>query len=163
MGLLAVTLTFLAGLTYSMSSVSDCSNGLSLFKLTSMSFSPDPTVAGENSTLLLSMTVPEQIEDGTATYDTTYNFIPFSPTVDPLCEAVVCPIKTGVLDTVSSYPISNDLTGSLILKITWRDSLGKLLMCVSVRTTLGDATKQLVYVPPRKFRRHRGNITNSSA
>lgn len=121
-----------------LSSVSDCSNGAALFTLTSMSFSPDPTVPGENSTLLLSMNVPTEVTNGTATYSTTYNFIPFSPTTDPLCYVTVdCPIQVGTLSTRSSYPIPADLKGTMQIRITWNDMDGNLLMCVAVNTKLG--------------------------
>ena len=125
-------------------SVSDCSSGKSLFTLTSMSFSPDPTVPGQNSTLLLSMSVPEQVTNGTATYTTTYNFLPLTPTVDALCGVTVpCPIYVGKLDTVSSYPIDASLSGSLAIKIEWAELTGRQLLCVSIKTKLGDATKQV--------------------
>lgn len=123
---------------YSFATVSDCSNGASLFKLTSMSFSPDPTVPGQNSTLLLSMNVPEQINDAsaTATYSTTYNFIPFAPTVDSLCDVTIpCPIKIGVLDTYSTFPVDPTLSGSLQVKIEWKDS--RQLLCILIKTKVG--------------------------
>ena len=133
--------TFLFALLLSASScfasVTDCSNGGSLFKLTSMSFSPDPTVAGENSTLLLSMTVPQEIASGTATYTTTYNFIPFSPTVEPLCDkTVVCPILVGDLHTYSSFPIDSSLSGTLQLRIEWKDLSEIQLLCVAIKTKI---------------------------
>ena len=128
-------LTLLASVCFG--SVTDCSNGDSLFKLTSMSFSPDPTVAGENSTLLLSMTVPQEITDGTAIYTTTYNYIPFSPTVDPLCDVTVpCPILVGDLHTYSSFPIDPSLSGSLQLKIEWKDLNSLPLLCVLIKTKI---------------------------
>ena len=125
-----------------LASVTDCSKGMALFKLSSMSFSPDPTVAGENSTLLLSMTVPEEIASGTATYSTTLNFISFAPTVESLCDLTVpCPIRVGTLDTISSYPIDGTLSGSLTIKIEWKDT-DKLLLCVQIKTKLGRELKQ---------------------
>jgi hypothetical protein len=138
MGILfALSLLFTLGTA----SVTDCSNGASLFKLTSMSFSPDPTVPGQNSTLLLSMTVPQEItvaDGATATYTTTYNFIPLSPTVDPLCDVTIpCPILIGALDTYSSIPIDASLTGTLQLKIEWKDAKAQQLMCVLIKTKLG--------------------------
>uniref|UniRef100_A0A6C0K829 MD-2-related lipid-recognition domain-containing protein n=1 Tax=viral metagenome TaxID=1070528 RepID=A0A6C0K829_9ZZZZ len=126
-----------------LASVSDCSSGTSLLQLTSLSFSPDPTVPGQNSTLLLSMKVPEEITNGTTTYSTTYNFIPLKPTTDDLCDTVVCPIIPGSLDTRSSYPIDKTLSGSMTLKIEWKDLTGRQLLCVSVKTKLGDAAKQV--------------------
>jgi len=125
-------------------SVSDCSNGQSLFRPTSMSFSPDPTVPGKNSTLLLSMKVPEAINNGTATYSVTYNFIPFQPTVDDLCVTTVpCPINEGSLQTLSTYPIDPSLSGSMTIKVEWADLTGRQLLCVSIKTKLGNAAKQV--------------------
>jgi len=138
-----VPLLALFGLTPVAASVADCSAGKSLFQLTSMSFSPDPTVPGQNSTLLLSMKIPEEINNGTATYTTTYNFLPLKPTTDDLCDTVVCPINDGYLDTRSSFPIDKSLSGVMSLKIQWTDLTGRQLLCVLVKTTLGDAGKQV--------------------
>ena len=134
-----------------LSSVSDCSNGASLFHPITMSFSPDPTVPGENSTLVLSLKVPEEINNGTATYTTTYNFIPFAPTTDDLCGFTVpCPIKEGILETRSSYPIDPNLSGTMTLKVEWKDLTGRQLLCVFIKTTLGKATKQLSVIRGNK-------------
>jgi hypothetical protein len=126
-------------------SVSDCSNGKALLTIDSMSFTPDPTVPGMNSTLLLSLSVPEEITNGTVTYSTTYNYLPLNPTVEDLCGVTVpCPIAVGSLDTVSSYPIGTSLSGSLVLKIEWTELTGRQLLCVSIKTKLGAYDKQLV-------------------
>lgn len=115
-------------------SVKDCATPDALFKMTSMSFSPDPPVKGQNSTLLLSMNVPSEVVGGTVTYSPTYNFIPLSPTTEGLCTNVPngCPIRVGKLDTVSSMPFDPSLSGTLVLKIEWKDLSKKQLMCVSV-------------------------------
>ena len=139
--MLALLLAYLT--SAALASVSDCSNGASLFHLTSLSFSPDPTVPGQNSTLLLSMKIPEEITNGTATYSTTYNFIPLKPTIDDLCHTVACPIVPGSLNTRSSYPIDKTLSGSMTLKLEWKDLTGRQLLCVNVKTKLGDAAKQV--------------------
>jgi len=134
-----VTLSFLlfSYLSQGQATVSDCSKG-ALFKLTSMSFLPDPPVKGQNSTLFLSMNVPSAVEGGTATYSATYNFIPLSPTTDDLCMVVPagCPIQTGALHTVSSIPFDGSLVGSLTLKIVWKDLAAEQLICVLIKTTL---------------------------
>jgi hypothetical protein len=115
--------------------VSDCSNGGSVFKVTSMSFTPDPMVKGQNSTLLLSMSVPEVITDGTARYTTTYNFIPFSPTVEALCGVTIpCPVTIGNLDTYSSFPADSSLSGSIQVKIEWTDQNSRQLLCILIKT-----------------------------
>lgn len=119
----------------SLGSVKDCSQGQSLFKITSMSFSPDPPVRGENSTLLLSIDVPTQVDAGTATYSYTYNSIPLTPDIKNLCLELPsgCPIMPGQLQTVSSFPIdSTTPTGTIVAKIQWSDTMKTNLMCVAV-------------------------------
>jgi hypothetical protein len=117
-------------------SVTDCSKGASLFKIDSMSFSPDPAIKGQNSTLLMSSTVPEQITGGTAKYSIKYSFIPLTPTIEDLCKAVSCPIMVGKLDTVSSYPIDKSLSGSITIQIDWADQTGRQLLCVLIQTKI---------------------------
>jgi hypothetical protein len=118
--------------------VSDCSKATALFKLTSLSFLPDPPVKGQNSTLFLSMNVPSAVEGGTATYSVTYNFIPLSPTIDDLCMVAPagCPIMPGTLNTVSSIPFDGSLVGSLTFKIEWKDLAAEQLMCVLIKTNI---------------------------
>jgi len=130
-------LSFLLFSQVTRASVSDCSRG-ALFKLTSMSFMPDPPIKGQNSTLFLSMNVPSAVTGGTATYTVTYNYIPLTPTTDNLCTVVPagCPIMPGTLDTVSSIPFDGSLSGLLNLKIEWKDLAAKQLMCVFVKTTV---------------------------
>jgi hypothetical protein len=147
-----------SSVTPATASVADCSAGKSLFRLTSMSFSPDPTVPGQNSTLLLSMKIPEEINNGTATYTSTYNFIPLTPSTDELCGTTVnCPIGEGYLDTRSSFPIDKSLSGSLTLKVVWRDLTGRQLLCVVIKTKLGDAAKQLAL----RYKSLRGNYNRT--
>jgi hypothetical protein len=129
MGLLA-----LLAYSYSIGSVKDCSNGLSKMRVNSMSFLPDPAVKGQNSTLALSLDNPSEVLAGTATYSFTYNFIPLAPEVKDLCGEVPggCPIKVGILDTTSSYLIDPSLSGTLVLKIQWKDKVNTELLCISV-------------------------------
>jgi hypothetical protein len=118
-----------------------------------MDFFPEPPVVGQNATLKLGMEVPEAINDGTATYSVTLNFIPFQPTVDPLCETTIaCPIEVGHLDTSSTFAFP-DVNGLMKLTIEWADGAGRQLMCVEISETLDDpASKQLVvYKSWKKF------------
>lgn len=129
-------MNILALLAYVVSaSVSDCSKGASLFKITSMSFSPDPPIPGQNSTLRLSMNVPTAVSGGTATYSPTYNFIPLNPSTDDLCTTLPsgCPIAVGQLDTISTFPVDSTLTGTLALNIQWKDLASNPLLCVDVK------------------------------
>jgi hypothetical protein len=133
----AVSFLLFSYITHSKARVSDCSKG-ALFKLTSMSFMPDPPIKDQNSTLFLSMNVPSVVTGGTATYTVTYNTIPLTPTTDNLCTVVPsgCPIMPGTLDTVSSIPFDGSLSGLLNLKIEWKDLAAEQLMCVLVKTTV---------------------------
>jgi hypothetical protein len=118
--------------TVAHASVTDCSKGTSLFKITALSLTPDPPVKGQNTTLSVSMIVPEVITDGTVTYTTTYNFIPFAPSVESLCGTVPCPIPTGPQTVSSSYPIDASLSGTVTIKIEWKDLIPRQLLCVSM-------------------------------
>jgi hypothetical protein len=126
LGLLASALT--------LSSVTDCSKGASQIKITSMTFQPDPPVKGQNSTLNLSLNLPNDIVAGYATYSVTYNFIPLTPDVKDLCGEVPggCPIKAGPLQLSSSYPIDPSLRGTIVAKIQWKDTANTELLCVSI-------------------------------
>ena len=132
------SLIALLAFTSANASVTDCSKGASLFKINSMSFLPEPAVKGQNSTLLLSTTVPEQITGGTAKYSIKYNFIPLTPTIEDLCTVVSCPIMVGKLDTVSSYPIDKSLSGSIAIQVDWADQTGRQLLCVLIQTKIAE-------------------------
>jgi hypothetical protein len=132
-------------------SVIDCSAGKSLFSVTSMSFSPDPAVSGQNSTLNLSMNVPEQINDGTATYKITFNFVPVSTNSEKLCDIVPCPIMPGPLSIVSSYDFSGVPSGTIKADIKWVDMNSRNLLCVSISTKTGNDAKQLSVYSTKPF------------
>jgi len=124
----------LLGSVMALGSVKDCSNGASVCKITSMSFSPDPPIKGQNSTLNLSLNVPSDIMGGTAIYSFKYNFIPITPEVKDLCGEVPggCPIKAGPLNVMASYPIDTTLSGTITAQIQWKDIANIELLCVSV-------------------------------
>ena len=134
----AISFLVFSYLTGSLAIVSDCSKPSALFKLTSMSFLPDPPVKGQNSSLILSMSVPSSVSGGSAIYTVTYNSIPLTPTTDNLCSVAPagCPIMPGTLDTVSSIPFDGSLSGSLNFKIEWKDLDAGQLMCVLIKTKL---------------------------
>jgi len=115
-------------------SITDCSAGKSLFKVQALGFWPDPAIKKDNSTISFAYTVPEPgFTGGTATYTPTYNFIPLSPTVEDLCKNVNCPILPGTYNqsTSSTFP---DLSGSLNIKIEWKDKTGAQLLCALIKT-----------------------------
>jgi hypothetical protein len=117
-----------------MGSVGSCGTPTK-FTLNSAGFWPDPALRNENSTVSIDFTVPEGLEvtAGTVTYSTTYNFIPFSPTVEDICTQTTCPIIAGKYNQ-SSSSIFPDLTGSLTVKTEWADETGTPLLCFIVKT-----------------------------
>lgn len=127
-------LTLMALATNTVATITDCSNGKSLFSIQGLGFWPDPAVKKENSTVSFAYTVPEPgFTGGTASYAATYNFIPISPTVEDLCKSVVCPILPGPynMSTSSTFP---DLNGQLTIKLEWKDLTGAQLLCALIKT-----------------------------
>ena len=127
-----LTLTALA--TNTGATITDCSNGKSLFSIQGLGFWPDPAVKNANSTISFAYTVPEPgFPGGTATYAATYNFIPITPTVEDLCKNVACPMLPGPynMSTSSTFP---DLNGQLTIKLVWKDLTGAQLLCAQIKT-----------------------------
>jgi hypothetical protein len=111
----------LAFLAFADSKVSDCTKAsASRFTVQSLSLTPPDQVSpGENVTLSLIYTNPTLVTDGTVTTSVTYNFIPLTPTVEPLCKSVSCPLEPGQHDGGVSYNFPTGLSGSVVTKIVW--------------------------------------------
>lgn len=127
-------LSLLLAVTAVPPTVKDCSNGASVFQINAASISPTDPIPGQNVTLHLEYTVPNGviITGGQAKFAVTYNFIPFSPTIEPLCEDIPCPLGPGSYsnDTVSMWP--SGLSGTVISTLTWQDENAKQLLCISI-------------------------------
>jgi hypothetical protein len=123
-----------AGFVAANASITNCGQG-SRFTLTDLVLHPDPPVPGK----LVDMTVhfinpgPEVV-DGKVTTSVTLNFIPFQPTVKPLCEDTVCPVIIGPNDRSTSSIWPETVTGSLSSKIVWNGVDGAELLCISIKT-----------------------------
>lgn len=111
----------LAFLSLSNAKVIDCTKAsASSFKINSLSLSPpDHASPGENVTLGLLYTNPFLVTDGTVTTSVTYNFIPLTPSVEPFCTSVFCPLQPGQHDGGVSFAFPAGLSGSLVTKIVW--------------------------------------------
>lgn len=110
-----------------------CSSTNSLLKITDLIFSPDPPIANQNTTLYLKFNNPgSPITDGTSTTVVTYNFIPFSPTVEPLCQNTVCPVPSGLTEQSSSSIWPPSLSGTVATTITWTDLQKNQLLCMKI-------------------------------
>jgi hypothetical protein len=111
----------LAFLSFADAKVTDCTKAsASRFTIQSLSLTPPDQVSpGENVTLGLIYTNPALVTDGTVTTSVTYNFIPLTPIVEPLCKSVPCPLEPGQHDGGVSYTFPAGLSGSVATKIVW--------------------------------------------
>lgn len=118
--------------------ISDCGGGKSLFSIKALSLAPAQPVAGENVSLHLEYTVPNglTVTGGEARYAVTYNFIPLTPTVEPLCRNIPCPLSTGSYSNTTYMLWPSGLSGSLNTKITWVDVNARQLLCVNIVANL---------------------------
>jgi hypothetical protein len=109
--------------------IKDC-NTASVFRPTQLAVYPDPPVPGQPVKLTLIFDNPgPQIDDGTVTTTLSVNFIPFSPSTNPLCDNTKCPIITGSNDR-STESIWPDVTGVVKSKITWNGPNNEQLLCI---------------------------------
>lgn len=134
MRILRSLVTLLAATAATAATVRTCLTEYSLFKISDLKLDPASPSPGQDVALTLSYQVPEgvSVSDGTATYDLTFNFIPLTPTVHPLCEDVTCPILPGshTNTTISKWP--EGVTGSFKSKITWRNGGAETLLCMEM-------------------------------
>lgn len=134
-GLIAAAAGFLRmPWTTKQTKVADCGGGKSLFTIQSLSLDPAQPAPNDNVSLHLEYAVPLSvtITGGEARYAGTYNFIPLTTTVEPLCANVPCPLSTGFYTNTSSMVWPSGLSGSLVSKITWVDTDSRLLLCMSI-------------------------------
>jgi hypothetical protein len=121
----------LRGLPTADATIVDCGAGGSLFTITKLSQDPPDTVStGQNTTLTLFYTAPEEITAGTVTKSITLNFIPFSPTTEDLCTNAPCPITVGDHDGSSWFLFPEGVSGTLVSTVKWQDTAGRLLLCI---------------------------------
>lgn len=114
--------------------VKDCSAGTSLFTLNSASVLPDFPKAGDNVYITLFYTVPNgvRVTSGTSEYSATYNYIPLSKTVEPLCANVPCPLGSGQYTNQTETVWPSGLSGTLNTQMKWVSLDNKLLLCLGV-------------------------------
>ena len=126
-----ITLAFVSALASVAATLKDCGAGFSVFTLYEQGFSPEPPVPGENATLWFYYEVPADVNvnDGSAEYSFSLNGIPFTPTVNPLCTQVACPLTPGVYNLSSTSPWPTGISGKIVTKIAWYDLADNLLLC----------------------------------
>lgn len=127
-------LTFFAGCIAARASISNCGQG-SRFDVTTLALYPDPPIPGKQVDMTVQFTNPgPEVTDGTATTSVTLNFIPFQPTVKPLCEDTQCPLVVGPNDRSTNSIWPETITGSVTSKIVWTAMDGSELLCISIKT-----------------------------
>jgi hypothetical protein len=127
-------LAFFAGCISASASITNCGQG-SRFDITTLALHPDPPIPGKHVDMTVQFTNPgSEVTDGTATTSVTLNFIPFQPTVKPLCEDTHCPFVTGANDRSTSSIWPETVTGAMSSKIVWTDVDGSELLCISIKT-----------------------------
>lgn len=106
----------------------------SRFKINSISLDPPIALPGQVIALHLDYTVPEStyIYDGISTFTFSLNGLPFTPTMEPLCGQVPCPLMPGnyVNTTWSTWP--QDITGKLVSTVSWYDVNQTELLCFQI-------------------------------
>ena len=114
--------------------VNDCGGGSSLFKLNSVSLSPTDPAPGSSVSLNLDYTVPDglTVNDGTSTTAVSYNFIPFAPTVEPLCQDIPCPLGPGRYSNSTNSTWPSGLSGTVRTTMTWADENAATLLCIGI-------------------------------
>jgi len=129
---------FCMGLIYALVSyaitVKDCGVGKSLFKVNHLAISPTNPIAGQNVTLDYGYTVPSGalIADGLVKYTVTYNFMPLTPTTEPLCRSTACPISGGTYTNKTTMAWPSGISGTMTMKTTWEDNAKQLLLCTLI-------------------------------
>jgi hypothetical protein len=118
--------------------IKDCSSGNSLFDFTDLALKPDPPVPGQQ----VAMTVRFRneggtLDDGTVTTSITLNFIPFTPSIEPLCTNTKCPILNGLNDRSTIGTTPSSIQGKVVTKIVWTAVNGSELLCIQTTFSLG--------------------------
>jgi hypothetical protein len=106
----------------------------SRFNVSNMYVTPMNPIPGQTTIIHTEYTVPKKtnITQGISKHSLIYNFMPFQPTVEPLCSNVPCPITPGHYknNTVITWP--NAIMGTFSYQITWFDVNNALLLCVDI-------------------------------
>lgn len=134
----------LLGLRFNSSVPAPSAAEVSLFRVNSVTISPSNPVPGQAIDLHLDYTVPDGIiiKDGTTTYDFTLNFVPLSPSSNPLCQDIPCPLGPGTYSNVSSSTWPSGVTGSFTSTMRWRKAVDNtLLLCIKIAGRLGNLRK----------------------
>lgn len=116
----------------------DCGVDTALFTINYMSADPPTVTSGQPTRLSLVYVVPADtlITDGTAKYEYSFNGIPFTPTVEPLCQNVPCPLGPGIYPNTTLIDWPTGVSGKVKSRMSWLDVDSTLLLCLDVTAAL---------------------------
>ncbi len=105
-----------------------------MFTVNSVGLDPANPVPGQNVTLKLDYTVPAgvTVTGGQTEYDITWNYIPFDPSFEPLCQNIPCPLGPGQYQNQSTSVWPDSVSGYITSQMKWLDEGNKLLLCVEI-------------------------------
>ena len=119
--------------------IRDCGLQKSLFNVSNLYIKPTNPVPGQLAVIHTEYTAPKNtnITKGYSKHSLIYNYMPFQPTIEPLCSNVPCPITQGHYknNTVITWP--NAIMGTFSYQITWFDVKDVLLLCVDISGKAG--------------------------
>ena len=116
----------------------DCGVNTALFMINAMSITPPVATPGASSQLYLEYVVPAgtTIMGGTTKYEFSFNGIPFTPTVEPLCQNVPCPLGPGLYPNTSKVDWPTGVSGKIKTRMSWLDVDSTLLLCLDTTAAL---------------------------
>ncbi len=127
-------------LPFAIATISDCGSDGDLAKITYLSQDPVDPKVGDNLTIELDYELSEVVTKGTATYDVTLNFIPFTPSVEDLCTEQAandpCPLEVGLHQDKSSSVVPSGVSGLITTKVTWKDDQDRQILCYKIGMSL---------------------------
>lgn len=126
---------FLGALTLYKGTVQDCTPSNAISKVLGIGIDPVNPKPGDTSYMWVNFDLSKDVYGGTATYSYSWNYIPFDPTIVPLCEQSPCPIYAGVQNMTgnSTFP---DVSGLVEVRVEWADDTGTPIWCVQTTYTL---------------------------
>jgi len=110
----------------------NCGSVGDVAQITSMGFFPTNPVSGDKTELWIAYNLNEELSGGTSTYSTTFNGIPFSPTIEDLCTQTSCPKSAGFYNETSLSDFPSGVSGKIAYKIQWKDQDEKPVWCAEV-------------------------------
>ncbi len=115
--------------TNAFATIKDCDT-TSVFRPTELALTPDPPVPEQPVYLTLLFDNTGQIvTNGTITTSINVNYVPITPTLNPLCDNTECPIIPGT-NNRSTETIFPSFTGIFRSRVTWTSKDGQILLCI---------------------------------